>query len=94
MFNLFGLTWNDFCYYDSTGISCWSTFFFATIVIVVLILIITRMIFQRTGRQWPLWLYFLPEEIPTGQPVWPVIFILVGAILLHSIGSILDPNQP
>jgi hypothetical protein len=92
MFNLFNLTWNDFCYNDSTGIACWNTFFFATIVVVFLILVIAKVIFRRTGRQWPLWLYFTPEVMPTGLPVWQVMVILVGAFLIFLIGGILHPG--
>jgi hypothetical protein len=94
MFNLFGLTWNDFCYSDSGGNSCWNTFFFATVVIVFLILIIARVIFWLAGRQWPFWLYFTPEVMPTGLPVWRVIVILVGVALVMLIGAIRQGGTP
>jgi hypothetical protein len=34
-----------------------------------------------------LWLYFTPEVMPTGLPVWRVIVILVGFVLIMSIGA-------
>jgi hypothetical protein len=35
-----------------------------------------------------LWLYFTPEVMPTGLPVWRVIVILVGFVLIMLIGAI------
>ncbi|MBO0756039.1 MAG: hypothetical protein J2P54_09275 [Bradyrhizobiaceae bacterium] len=54
MFNLFG-TWNDLCH---GGDSCWTTFFYTTVLILslipVIIPIISRAIFRFTGREWPI----------------------------------------
>ena len=96
MLNPFDLTWNDFCYNDSTGSSCWNTAAVITLVIVILICIIAKVIVRLTGLSWRWWLYTVPEEMPTGVPVSRVILLLVAIFLIFLIGGMLQParNHP